>query len=342
MKKLIIAAILILVSQAQAIDVCNVPTGKTVQYALYNKTTASWVQAAFTATGVTELAAPASDGNSCYAVNVALTAGSKYTAYWKCTDCVPVSYAQEAIDSYQTFVDAAVTAVKSDTAAILEDTGTTIPGTIATVQADLDNPDQYKATGFSTLDAAGVRTAVGLASANLDTQLADLPTVAEFETRTLVAADYVVTSDTIAGVTTVGTTTNLTNLPAITTNWLTAAGVQADAVTKIQTGLATPTNITAGTITTVGDVTNPVTATISDKTGFSLSSSGVDGILDEVVEGTYTMRQLLRIVSSALAGKLSGGGTSTVTFRDIGDTKNRITTTVTTGGNRTSVAIDAD
>jgi len=35
------------------------------------------------------------------------------------------------------------------------------------------------ATGFSTLDAAGVRTAVGLASANLDTQLGDLPTANE-------------------------------------------------------------------------------------------------------------------------------------------------------------------
>lgn len=35
------------------------------------------------------------------------------------------------------------------------------------------------ATGFSTLDAAGVRTAVGLESANLDTQLAALPTATE-------------------------------------------------------------------------------------------------------------------------------------------------------------------
>lgn len=34
------------------------------------------------------------------------------------------------------------------------------------------------ATGFSTLDAAGVRTAVGLAAANLDTQLAALPSAA--------------------------------------------------------------------------------------------------------------------------------------------------------------------
>lgn len=40
------------------------------------------------------------------------------------------------------------------------------------------------------LDAAGVRNAVGLASANLDTQLADVPTVSEFNARTLAAADY--------------------------------------------------------------------------------------------------------------------------------------------------------
>jgi hypothetical protein len=45
-------------------------------------------------------------------------------------------------------------------------------------------------SGLSTLDAAGVRAAVGMASANLDTQLADLPTVAEFQARTLAAAAY--------------------------------------------------------------------------------------------------------------------------------------------------------
>jgi hypothetical protein len=45
-------------------------------------------------------------------------------------------------------------------------------------------------SGLSTLDAAGVRSAVGMASADLDTQLADLPTVAEFEARTLLAAAY--------------------------------------------------------------------------------------------------------------------------------------------------------
>ena len=44
--------------------------------------------------------------------------------------------------------------------------------------------------GSGGLDAAGVRTALGLSSANLDTQLGDLPTTSEFNARTLASADY--------------------------------------------------------------------------------------------------------------------------------------------------------
>jgi len=68
--------------------------------------------------------------------------------------------------------------------------------------------DSAGKTAFNDLDAAGVRTAVGMASANLDTQLADLPTVAEFEARTLVAAAYFdAATDAVANVTTVGSVT---------------------------------------------------------------------------------------------------------------------------------------
>lgn len=64
----------------------------------------------------------------------------------------------------------------------------------------------------TTLDLdATIRAAVGMSSANLDTQLADLPTVAEFEARTLVAAGYFdPAADTVANVTTVGTLTGHT------------------------------------------------------------------------------------------------------------------------------------
>jgi len=59
----------------------------------------------------------------------------------------------------------------------------------------------------------------------------------------------------LSNIGTIATVTTLTNLPAITANWLTAAGTAADFTTEIQAGLATPTNITAGVITTVTNVT---------------------------------------------------------------------------------------
>ena len=72
----------------------------------------------------------------------------------------------------------------------------------------------------------------------------------------------------------------------------------------------------------------------------TLSSGAVDSILDDPVEGSFTMRQLLRLMASALFGKASGGGTATITFRDLGDSKNRITATVTANGDRTTVVLD--
>jgi hypothetical protein len=93
---------------------------------------------------------------------------------------------------------------------------------------------------------------------------------------------------TIANVTTVATTTNLTNLPAVTTDWLTAAGVKADAVTKIQNGLATPTNITAGTITTVTNLTNAPTNGDLTATMKASVNAEVDTALNTVIPGSPT------------------------------------------------------
>lgn len=54
----------------------------------------------------------------------------------------------------------------------------------------------------------------------------------------------------------VGSVSGAVVLPTAPTDWLTAAAVKADAVTKIQAGLATPTNITGGVITTVTTLAN--------------------------------------------------------------------------------------
>lgn len=63
-------------------------------------------------------------------------------------------------------------------------------------------------------------------------------------------------------------------------------------------------------------------------------------ISEQTVEGTRTVRGALRLILSALAGKLSGAATTTVTIRDADDTKNRITATVDADGNRTAVTLD--
>lgn len=72
----------------------------------------------------------------------------------------------------------------------------------------------------------------------------------------------------------------------------------------------------------------------------ALAADAVDEILDEVIEGSLTLRQALRVLLAALANKASGGGTTTVTFRDLADSKARITATVDANGNRTAVTLD--
>jgi hypothetical protein len=61
---------------------------------------------------------------------------------------------------------------------------------------------------------------------------------------------------------------------------------------------------------------------------------------DELYEGALTLRHMLRIMLSALAGLSTGGGTANVAFRDVADTLNRIEATVTVNGNRTVIALD--
>lgn len=65
-----------------------------------------------------------------------------------------------------------------------------------------------------------------------------------------------------------------------------------------------------------------------------------DGVHDEVVEGSTTFRQLLRGFAAVLLGKASGLASTTAVYRDIGDTKDRVTATVDADGNRSAVTRD--
>ena len=61
-----------------------------------------------------------------------------------------------------------------------------------------------------------------------------------------------------------------------------------------------------------------------------------------IVDGDVTEIQAQRLILSALAGKVSGAGTSNIVFRDVNDTTDRIAAVVDTDGNRKQVTLDGD
>lgn len=62
-----------------------------------------------------------------------------------------------------------------------------------------------------------------------------------------------------------------------------------------------------------------------------------DWFEDVTLEGSHSVADALRIILAFAAGQSSGGGTSTVTFRDVADAKDRISATVDSSGNRTAI-----
>ena len=86
--------------------------------------------------------------------------------------------------------------------------------------------------------------------------------------------------------------------------------------------------------------TDGVVVASASKTGYALSAAGIDAVHDEEVDNDGTaisLRGAVKLLLSILTAKSSGGGSSTVVFRDINDSKNRLSATVDSNGNRTAV-----
>ncbi len=65
----------------------------------------------------------------------------------------------------------------------------------------------------------------------------------------------------------------------------------------------------------------------------------VADIIAGIADGSYDLQEMMRIMFAVLAGKSTGGGTTSIAFRDSGDTKNRVAATVDTDGNRTAITL---
>jgi len=195
--------------------------------------------------------------------------------------------------------------------------------------------DMYITATIATIATAGI-----VASAQADTTLlSDGVAVASIANGAITAA-AIADNAIDAGAIATGAITNAKfaagaiDASAVADNAIDAASVKADAVTKIQTGLATSTALAT--------VDANVDAILDDTgtSGVLLSTSALGSIFDdEAVVGTYTMRQLLKVFAAALAGKATGGGTTTITFRGVDDASNVIVATVDASGNRSAVTL---
>lgn len=59
--------------------------------------------------------------------------------------------------------------------------------------------------------------------------------------------------------------------------------------------------------------------------------------MSQTIDGTVTFIQSQRLALAILTGITSGGGTNTLTFRDVGDSKDRLVVTVDSNQNRTAI-----
>lgn len=80
-------------------------------------------------------------------------------------------------------------------------------------------------------------------------------------------------------------------------------------------------------------------------TGLAASAANeiADAALDraDAVETGLTLRQALRLIAAAAAGKLSGAATTTIVIRNaVADSKDRVTATVDSDGNRSAITLD--
>jgi len=144
----------------------------------------------------------------------------------------------------------------------------------------------------------------------LDTLIKDIPTTAEFEARTLAAANYFDPStDTVA------TVTNLTNLPTMPADWVTASGLKADAVAEIQSGLATTAHVqeVEDKIDTLDTVADGIATTLASPDNFKadVSDLALESTLTAIKGAGWTsndnLRQILYGIDSTY-GLVEDGG----------------------------------
>jgi hypothetical protein len=157
-----------------------------------------------------------------------------------------------------------------------------------------------------------------------------------------VALPVVTTAMSTSGQVYVGTNNDKTGYSLTATTGLgnqtaNITGTLSGSVGSVGTGGITAASFAAGAINAAAIANDAID---SAALATDVTARIGDAVLDEVVEGAYTLRQLIRLVAASLGSKLSGAATTTISVRDLGDSKNRIVATVDADGNRSAITLD--
>jgi hypothetical protein len=128
---------------------------------------------------------------------------------------------------------------------------------------------------------------------------------------------------------------------------LAGAGTTSGSATATATikALAWATGASNGVATTslVRYATGQLVGSIAPSVTLEASAFSTYLLDEEDVESGMTLRQALRLVAAASAGKISGASGTTVVIRNaVADSKDRVTATVDSSGNRTAITYDLD
>jgi hypothetical protein len=193
----------------------------------------------------------------------------------------------------------------------------------------------FKPGGLASIQVAqGVATASGAMAAGKNAA----GTSAGVATATATLQLVVSGAGTAAGVATVSGNVNAALGAAGTSDGVATASATIQALAwavGTSNGVATASLVRYATGSLACSIAPAVTLEASNFSSYLLD--------EEDIESGLTLRQAMRLVAAATAGKISGASGSTVTIRNpIADSKDRIVATVDVDGNRSSITYDLD
>lgn len=206
--------------------------------------------------------------------------------------------------------------------------GTSSAPTNSATEVDSTNaPGLYKLTLTGTEATCDIGVLAGKSST---TGVSIIPITISFErlpTALPEAAGGLITNGTGTGQISLSSGTVTTG--ALSAGVITATSIASAAITsaKFATDAIDANALAADAVTEI--------ASAVSKDGYTLSSAGLDSV---VVEAGINARQALAVIGSSTAGKASGAGTGTMTYKGLNNSTTRVQASVSSG-NRTAVTL---